>query len=134
MLPAKKPELLAPGGNLQKALTALRFGADAVYVGGTAFGLRAAAGNFTDAEMRELLTSAHAQGKKVYVTLNILPSSREIAPLCRYAETLRDMGVDGAIVADLGAFLALRREVPGLPLHVSTQANNLNADTCLFWA
>ncbi len=134
MLPAKKPELLAPGGNLQKALTALRFGADAVYVGGTAFGLRAAAGNFTDAEMRELLTSAHAQGKKVFVTLNILPRSREIAPLCRYAETLRDMGIDGAIVADLGAFLALRREVPGLPLHVSTQANNLNADTCLFWA
>lgn len=134
MLPAKKPELLAPGGNLQKALTALRFGADAVYVGGTAFGLRAAAGNFTDAEMRELLTAAHSQNKKVYVTLNILPRSREIAPLCRYAESLREMGVDGAIVADLGAFLALRREVPGLPLHVSTQANNLNADTCLFWA
>lgn len=133
MIPANKPELLAPGGNLQKALTALRFGADAVYVGGTAFGLRAAAGNLTDAEMQKLLAFAHAGGKKVYVTLNILPRSREIAPLCRYAAELQEQGVDGAIVADLGAFLAIHREVPDLPLHVSTQANNLNADTCRFW-
>lgn len=130
----KKPELLAPGGNPEKAKTALRYGADAVYIGGESFGLRAAAGNFTREDIDALLSFAKPLGKKVYVTLNILPRTRETAPLCRYAAELKALGVDGAIVADVGAFLALRREVPDLPLHVSTQANTLNADTCLFWA
>ena len=130
----KKPELLAPGGDLSKALTALKFGADAVYIGGTAFGLRAAAGNFTDADIDALLAFAHPLGRKVYVTLNILPRTCELEPMAAYARKLYEKGIDGVIVADIGAMLAIRRAVPSLPVHVSTQANTLNAETCRFWA
>ncbi len=130
----KKPELLAPGGDLSKALTALKFGADAVYIGGTAFGLRAAAGNFSDADIDALLAFAHPLGRKVYVTLNILPRTGELEPMAEYARKLYKKGIDGVIVADIGAMLAIRRAVPSLPVHVSTQANTLNAETCRFWA
>ena len=130
----KKPELLAPGGDLSKALTALKFGADAVYIGGTAFGLRAAAGNFSDADIDALLAFAHPLGRKVYVTLNILPRTCELEPMAEYARKLYEKGIDGVIVADIGAMLAIRRAVPSLPVHVSTQANTLNAETCRFWA
>ncbi len=127
------PELLAPGGSLSKAKTALSFGADAVYIGGDAFGLRANAENFTLEQMAELVEFANSLGKKVYVTLNILPRSREIPLMCDYAQKIADVGVHGVIVSDLGAFTAIHKAVPELPIHVSTQANNLNAETCRFW-
>jgi len=129
----KKPELLAPGGSLSKAVTALDYGADAVYIGGMAFSLRSAADNFSDRDLLTLLEKANAEGKKVYTALNILPRSREIPEMVKYAEKLYKMGVHGIIVADIGAFRAIHREVPELPIHVSTQANNLNAETCRFW-
>ena len=129
-----KPELLAPGGDLSKALTALKYGADAVYIGGEAFGLRAAAGNFTSEDIDALLAFAHPLGKKVYVTLNILPRTAETEAMAGYAKKLYEKGVDGVIVADIGAMLAIRRAVPELPIHVSTQANTLNLETCRFWA
>lgn len=127
------PELLAPGGSLTKAKTALDFGADAVYIGGSAFGLRANADNFTPDEIRELTAYANARGKKVYVTMNILPRTREIHAMCDYARELAALGVHGVIVSDLGAFTAIHKAVPQLPIHISTQANNLNAETCRFW-
>ncbi len=127
------PELLAPGGSLTKAKTALNYGADAVYIGGSHFGLRANADNFTLDQIRELVTFANSRGKKVYVTLNMLPKTGEIPAMCDYARELAELGVHGIIVADLGAFTALRQAVPQLPIHVSTQANNLNAETCRFW-
>lgn len=127
------PELLAPGGSPTKAMTALQFGADAVYIGGEAFGLRANAENFTPDQIRELTTFANRNRKKVYVTLNILPRTDEIPQMCAYAKVLQACGVHGAIVSDLGAFAALRQAVPALPLHISTQANTLNAQTCRFW-
>ena len=129
-----KPELLAPGGDLSKALTALKYGADAVYIGGEEFGLRAAAGNFTSGDIDALLAFAHPAGKKVYVTLNILPRTKELTPMAEYARKLYEKGVDGVIVADIGALLAIRSAVPDLPVHISTQANTLNAETCRFWA
>ena len=85
-----KPELLAPGGNPVKARTALIYGADAVYIGGKAFGLRANADNFTLDEIKELVAFADEKGKKVYVTLNILPRSHEIRPMCEYAKELEN--------------------------------------------
>ena len=130
----RKPELLAPGGDLSKALTALEFGADAVYIGGRAFGLRAAAGNFSSADIDALLAYARPRGRKVYVTLNILPRTKEVGPMAEYARELYEQGVDGVIAADIGAVAAIRRTAPGLPVHISTQANTLNAETCRFWA
>ncbi len=132
--PARKPELLAPGGSYVKAVTALRFGADAVYAGGTRFGLRAAAGNLSDDEISSLLAFAHSLGKKVYITLNILPRTDEFAGITEYASKLAKMGVDGVIAADIGLVAELRAVVPGLPVHISTQANTLNLATCRFWA
>lgn len=129
----KKPELLAPGGNPAKAKTALIYGADAVYVGGQAFGLRANADNFTVPELADLCSFAHGMGKNVYLTLNILPRTSEIKDMCRYAKEVEETGVDGLIVSDLGAFMALRKAVPDIPVHVSTQASTLNAQTCAFW-
>lgn len=128
----KKPELLAPGGNPVKARTALIYGADAVYIGGKAFGLRANADNFTIGEIRELVAFANENGKKVYVTLNILPRSHEIGPMCAYAKELEEAGVHGLIVSDLGAFAAIRKSV-STPIHVSTQASNLNTSACELW-
>ena len=130
----RKPELLAPGGDLSKALTALDFGADAVYVGGEAFGLRSAAGNFTEKDIDAIVEYAHRRGRKVYVTLNVLPRTKELDAMARYAVKLRDQKVDGVIVSDLGAFRVISCHAPQLDIHISTQANTLNLETCRFWA
>ncbi|MBQ3848727.1 MAG: U32 family peptidase, partial [Clostridia bacterium] len=129
----KSCELLAPAGNFEKLKTAFMYGADAAYLGGTSFGLRAAAGNFTDEEIKEAIDLANGEGKKIYVTLNILPRTSELDELARYAEKLVKMGVHGAIISDIGAFMTVRKAAPDLPIHVSTQANNLNAATVRFW-
>lgn len=127
------PELLAPAGGMAQLRAALRFGADAVYGALPQFGLRAYAGNFTWEELGRALSLTHSQGKKFYLTLNILPYQDEMAALTDTARRAWEMGVDAALVSDLGAFLALRREVPGLKLHISTQANTLNAEAALFY-
>ena len=128
------PELLAPAGGMPQLQAALRFGADAVYGALPQFGLRAFAGNFTWDELARALAVTHGAGKKFYLTLNILPYQDEMPDLIAAARRAAELGVDAALVSDLGAFLALRREAPGLKLHISTQANTLNAEAARFYA
>ena len=127
------PELLAPAGGMAQLKAAARFGADAVYGALPAFGLRAFAGNFTWEELQEALQYLHSRNKKFYLTLNILPYQDEMDALKEAARRACDLGVDAALVSDLGAFLMLRREAPELPLHISTQANTLNAEAARFY-
>ena len=122
----KKPELLAPAGNLEKLRMALLYGADAVYLGGKSFGLRAFGGNFTREEMAEGISFAHGMGKKVYVTVNIFPRNEDLQNLPEYLLFLREVRADALLVADLGVFMMAREIVPELDLHVSTQANAVN--------
>ncbi len=129
----KKPELLAPAGNRTKLEMAFRYGADAAYLGGEAFNLRARADNFTLEEIGEAVKLANRLGKSIYVTLNSYARNDDLDDLAKMAAQLLELGVHGAIVADLGVFLLLRERVPELRLHVSTQANNLNWRTCRFW-
>ncbi len=131
--PFPMPELLAPAGGPEQLEAALRFGADAVYGGLERFGLRAAACNFTPETLRAAVTLAHGQGKRFYVTLNVLPFDRDMEDFLITARLAAEAGADAAIVSDLGAALALRETLPALPLHVSTQANVLNTRTALHW-
>ena len=128
------PELLAPAGGMPQLKAALRFGADAVYGALKSYGLRASAGNFSWEELQQALSLCHQAGKKFYLTLNILPYDEEMQGFLDAAKKACEMGADAAIVSDIGAFLALRREVPQLPLHISTQANTLNSETACFFA
>ncbi len=121
-----KPELLAPAGNMEKLKVALLYGADAVYLGGKAYGLRAFGGNFTNEEIKEAVEFAHSLGKKVYVTVNIFPHNEDLARLPEYLKYLEDVAVDAVLVADMGVFSMARKYAPGLPVHISTQANNTN--------
>ena len=121
------PELLAPAGNMDSLRAALHFGADAVYVGMKRFGLRAYAGNFGPEELAEAVRLVRSAGRKIYVTLNCYPFDDELEDFVSAARQALDTGADAAIVADPGAVCHLRREVPELPIHVSTQANTLNA-------
>ena len=127
-------EILAPAGNMQKLITALYFGADAVYVAGKRFGLRAYADNFTDEELEVAVEYTHNMGKKLYVTVNIYPESNELKDIAAYGRFLQSIDVDGAIVSDLGVFSVLKQVAPGLELHVSTQANVTNSAAAMFWA
>ncbi|MBR4695129.1 MAG: U32 family peptidase, partial [Selenomonadaceae bacterium] len=122
----KKPELLAPAGNMEKLKMALLYGADAVYLGGKSFGLRALGGNFSREEMEEGISFAHGMGKKAYVTVNIFPHNSDLEGLPDYLHFLSEAGADALLIADLGAFLMAREMVPELPIHVSTQANATN--------
>lgn len=119
-------ELLAPAGDLERFRTALRFGADAVYVGGPKLQLRAGAVGFTMSDLETAVCEAHAQRKKLYVTVNAFANNAEIEMLGDYAQALQALGVDAAIVSDLGAIATIRRTAPELNVHVSTQANCLN--------
>ncbi len=119
-------ELLSPAGSPDALAAALRFGADAVYVGGPRLQLRAGSAGFSMEGLAAAARQAHALGRKLYVTVNAFPTNREIDALGDYAQALLDLEADGAIVADLGAVCAMRRAAPGLPIHVSTQANCLN--------
>lgn len=122
----KKPELLAPAGNMEKLKMALLYGADAVYLGGKAFGLRAFGGNFTNEELQEAVDFAHKLGKKIYVTVNIFPHNSDIAKLPAYLTFLNEIKVDAILVADLGVFTLAKEYAPAVELHISTQANNTN--------
>lgn len=129
-----KPELLAPAGSFKKLETALLYGADAVYLGGKNFSLRAYADNLDDAELRKAVELAHSKGAKVYVTVNIFPKNADFAEAEKYFRFLEKIGADAALVTDAG-FIALAKNVaPSLPLHLSTQANTLNKYAVRFWA
>ncbi len=129
----KKPELLVPAGNMEVLRTAIRYGADAVYIGGEAFGLRAKAKNFTMGEMADGISFAHEQGVKVYVTANILAHNEDLPEIRRYFEELKGLGPDALIISDPGVFTMAREILPETEIHVSTQANNTNYGTFRFW-
>jgi putative protease len=133
MNPGRKPELLAPAGDMEKLRCAFLFGADAVYAGAENYGLRARAGNFTPAELAEAVAYAHGQGKKLYVTVNIFAQEDDFAGLAELLAELARIGADGAIISDPGVLMLARAAAPALPLHLSTQANCLNARAAEFW-
>ncbi len=125
------PELLLPAGNFEKMKAAILYGADAVYLAGHSFGMRAAADNFSIEEMREATVYAHERGVKVYVTVNVMPHEAEYAGLRRYFTELKEISIDALIVADLGV-LALAKEIlPHVAIHISTQANVVSSAACL---
>lgn len=129
----KKPELLVPASSLEVLKTAVIFGADAVFIGGEAFGLRAKAKNFTPEEMKEGIEFAHAHGVKVHVTANILAHNYDLAGAREYFHELKEMKPDALIIADPGMFMMAREICPEIEIHVSTQANNTNYETYRFW-
>lgn len=122
----KLPELLCPAGTMEALKTALHFGADAVYGGMKRFGLRAFAGNFDEVQLREAVALCHAAGKKFYLTMNVFPFDDQMDDFVETARIAHDIGVDAAIVSDIGAVVTLREKVPDLALHVSTQASTVN--------
>ena len=124
-----KVELLAPAGNLEKAKIALMYGADAVYVGGKAFSLRARASNFSVTEIEELVEFAHNLNKKVYVTMNIIPHDTDFTGLEEYLKDLERAKVDAIIVSSLYIIKKAREIVPNLEVHLSTQKSTTNLPT-----
>lgn len=128
-----KPEILAPAGNLEKLKTAITFGADAVYLGGSKLNLRAFANNFSDDELKEGLEFAHTKGKRVYVTVNVIPHNDDLYGLEEYLINLYNLGVDAIIVSDPGIIMTAREVVPNMEIHLSTQANNVNYKSANFW-
>lgn len=129
----KKPELLVPASSLEVLRIAVIFGADAVYIGGEAFGLRAKARNFSMEEMKEGIEFAHARGVKVYVTANILAHNEDLSGVRAYFEELRSIGPDALIIADPAVFMIAKEVCPEIERHISTQANNTNYGTYNFW-
>lgn len=129
----KKIELLAPVGTYEKLLTACHFGADAVYLGGKSYGLRAYAGNFSLEEMLKAVNYAHSINKKVYVTVNVFAYNVDFVGLKDYVDALTTMGVDAIIVSDAGIIAYLRKYCPNMEIHLSTQANTLNKYAVEFW-
>ena len=128
------PELLSPAGDLEKLKTAVRYGADAVYFSGKSFGMRAAAKNFDLAEIREGIEYAHTHGVKAYITVNISPRTHEYAALSEYLKALSEFSPDALIIGDIGVMALARRIAPEIPIHVSTQANVVSAETALSYA
>ncbi len=137
----KKPELLIPAGSLEVLKTAVNFGADAVYIGGEAFGLRAKAKNFSPEDMAEGIAYAHDRGVKVYVTANILAHNGDLEAASDYFMELKHLKTkdgrpvppDALIISDPGLFMIAKRVCPEIELHISTQANSTNYETWLFW-
>ncbi|HBY19895.1 MAG: peptidase U32 [Clostridiales bacterium GWE2_32_10] len=128
-----KPELLAPAGSLEVLETAVLYGADAVYLGGPMYGLRANAKNFTMDEIKKAVEFAHAHNTRVYITVNIIAHNQDLRYIDKYFKDLESIGVDALIIADPGIFSVAREVVPDMELHVSTQANNTNYRTVEFW-
>jgi len=129
----RKPELLAPAGDMERLKMAVLYGADAVYLAGTDFGMRAFAGNFTPEELPQAVAYAHARGVRVHCTINTMPRNEEIARLPEHLERLNDAGVDALIAADLGTFTLAGRYAPRCRRHVSTQASVCNYETARAW-
>ena len=132
--PPERMELLAPAGGMRQLEAALRFGADAVYGGLPQYGLRAKADNFTWDELGRAVGLTHSLGRKFYLTMNLLPFDDDLPGFLEAARRAWDIGVDGALIADPGAFCLVREQVPDLPLHISTQANVMNLAGAKLWA
>ncbi|MBR4909569.1 MAG: U32 family peptidase [Acidaminococcaceae bacterium] len=129
----QKPELLAPAGSMEKLRMALLYGADAVYLGGKLFGLRAFASNFSTEELKEAVAFAHSLHKKVYVTVNIFAHNEDINALPDYLCSLEEAGADALLISDLGVWNVAKGVIPHMPLHVSTQANSTNWAAVKAW-
>lgn len=129
----RKPELLIPAGSLEVLKTAVLYGADAVYLGGEAFGLRAKAKNFSMEEIREGIAFAHERGVRVYITANILAHNEDLEGVETYFHELKAFPPDALIISDPGVFALARRILPEMDIHISTQANNTNYGTYQFW-
>ena len=129
----KKPEILSPAGDMEKLQAAVLYGADAVYLAGTFFGMRTASANFSDEEMRKAVVYAHENNVKVYVTCNTLMRNHDIARLPAYLEFLDDCKVDGIIVADLGCMRLAQKYAPKAEIHMSTQTSVLNVEAAKAW-
>ena len=134
MKTVKLPELLSPAGNYEKLKAALRYGADAVYVGGLRYGMRSASQNFSDEQLDEAIKYTHERGKQLYVTVNTLPRGYEYPELRRYLATLGELKPDGIIVADLGVMTEAKKLIPHIPLHVSTQTSIVSPAAALAYA
>ena len=129
----KRPELLAPAGDMERLKMAVLYGADAVYLAGTDFGMRAFAGNFTPDELRSAVEYAHGHNVRVHCTINTMPRNDEIVRLPEHLELLNDAGVDAIIVADMGAFTMAGKYAPNCERHISTQASISNFETANAW-
>lgn len=129
----KKPEVLAPASSLEVLKIAVYYGADAVYIGGEMYGLRAKAKNFSKEDMAEGIRFAHEHGKKVYVTANITAHDRDLEGVQKYFEELKEIGPDALIISDPGVFQIATEICPEIDIHISTQANNVNYRTFQFW-
>ena len=129
----RKPELLVPASSLEVLKVAVIFGADAVYIGGEVFGLRAKAKNFSMEDMKEGVEFAHAHGVKVYVTANILAHNQDLEGVRAYFAELKEIGPDALIISDPGVYRIAMEVCPEIERHISTQANNTNYGTYQFW-
>ena len=129
----KKIELLAPAGDMERLRMALAYGADAVYLAGTSFGMRSFAGNFTPEELRQAVKLAHEKGVRVHVTCNTMPRNEEVARLPEWLKFLQDAGVDAIIAADVGVLFLAKRHAPKVPVHISTQASIVNYQSAAAW-
>lgn len=128
-----KVELLAPAGNLEKLKIAILYGADAVYIGGKKFGLRAQSDNFSLEEMKQGVEFAHNRGKKVYLTMNIIPHNNDLEGMAEYIKEVKKIGIDAVLVSDPGVFSIVKETEPNMEVHLSTQANNTNYKSANFW-
>jgi putative protease len=129
----KVPELLAPAGSFEKMVAAIHYGADAVYCGGKKFSLRAHASNFSENELKGAVKYAHEKNVKLYVTVNIFAHQEDLQGLGRYLQYLKDIGIDGIIISDPGILTMEKETIPGVPIHLSTQANVTNPANARFW-
>jgi len=130
----KKPELLAPAGNREKMETAILYGADAVYLSGKRFGMRANAGNFSDDELADAVVFCHSKMVKIYVTVNIQAHNKDLEGIVDYLQFLHKIKIDAVIISDLGIYKLCLENVPQLPVHISTQFSASNYETCRFLA
>ena len=133
MLENGKPELLVPAGSLEVLKVAVLYGADAVYIGGDLYGLRAKAKNFSGEEMKEGIAFAHKYGKRVFVTANITAHNRDLEGVRKYFLELKEIGPDALIISDPGVFSIAQEVCPEIEVHISTQSNNVNYATYQFW-
>ncbi len=130
----KKPELLSPAGNFEKMRAALLYGADAVYLAGTRFGMRSAADNFTDGELREAVEYVHERGKKLYLTMNTMPHGHEYGALRQFLCNIKDIPIDAMIIADLGVLATVKEIIPHMEIHISTQASIVSPEAARAYA
>lgn len=125
----KRPEILAPAGDMVRLKTAVYYGADAVYIGGSRFGMRAAPKNFSDGELETAVSFAHSNGVKVYLTCNIIPNTAQLSELPGFFEVVNNAGVDALIISDLGVLSCAKKYAPNIPIHISTQTGVANSES-----